>query len=387
MKKFLAFLLIFTMIFAVPVFGQLSRQEVSGVLLEVMEGVNSQAGFNFANFVERAGLTHDDVVQIIMVEMADDMELLMQHYGDDWLVYAIHDFIIYFMEELEWEGTAAAVELLTSYHRNASGWTPTDDISPEDVSKALTDIAERLRVEEGFDFAEILEEAGLTHDDVVNIFWMILTIPGEGEWFVDQYGDDWLEYALLYFLEESQGEAEQGMDAAVRHLLFAHVIYGIMDVLGHENAEDFLSSPLLFSFADEDEDALISALADEHFFITFERLVSQYGVDGFMEIFDVDPLEAFIAYIMGEHVPAVVYLDEMLGGLVAETLESYAEYFEVIMSLDDILEAGSDIVIDADLNFDYELYEELFMFHDTILAYEETVITADELEQLFYFET
>ncbi|MCL2356077.1 MAG: hypothetical protein FWC70_02800 [Defluviitaleaceae bacterium] len=296
--------------------GEISREMISDALLTATEFAREESGFDFDEIIALAGLSHYDVVDMLSEELRQDMRALIARHGEQWLAYSAFVLVEFFGEQVGRAGEDSAAQMLRTEHFIATG----GEASPEEVSIALRNAIELARVyDPDFDFDEIVRLSGLTHDELVALISGMLEFSGERERQIRRYGAEWLERSIFDFIGEVWDDAQRnGPEAAALLLAASHGFIGVIDILGMDNAEEFFMTVSDVVDIVADEDVFIAAVAGGEFLSILERLVDRYGVNGFMEVFNIDTTDALWGIIEGRHVPAIAYLDEMLGGIFSD---------------------------------------------------------------------
>lgn len=203
------------------------------------------------------------------------------------------------------------------------------DITREDIADVFEAVA-AYYLEGGFDFRALLQAAGLSDGQFIEMAYTVIGIPGEREWLYGRHGEFWLVEQVLVMVREMELFMRfDEDDLAVLRLRLYWATSEMLRTLGYDVSEEIFSQmDVLVWFFDEEE--VFSAIANNPGYGEAIAHLALYSEAELIDIFGFDWFDALEAFVDGEDVPqGFVYLDRLLGGFMAEnkeTLEQMIEY-------------------------------------------------------------
>jgi hypothetical protein len=259
------------------------------------------------------------------------------------------------------------------------------NVTRQDVAAVTEAVLSYFIEVENFNMRELLAAAQLTEAQLVDMLYAMLEINDAADDMFRWYGEEWLSVFVYEFFVNIRYEVQwEGEEYAVNLLHVLWVVYAeTTRVLGAENAGEFFDDAFSSFFMFLDDDEILEAIASGGQFIsTMERLVAQYGADGFLRLFDFDFYEAVETLIAGGTPPrGFTYADELLGGLFSEYIDYFAEIIEWERERDALWAEQEAVHINFERTIDSLIYFMDFIFYESSLS-----LTAQDSELKIIYE-
>ncbi|MCL2388637.1 MAG: hypothetical protein FWC89_13980 [Defluviitaleaceae bacterium] len=184
----------------------------------------------------------------------------------------------------------------------------------EDIADILEEAIAFYYNQHDFDFTVIMEMAEISKDKIVESFVAMHENPDANDWFVWVHGNAWIDAELRHFIRSAKNEVNtRGYEFAVpvAQSFIEHL--ELIKILGFYEAVNLIS--MIQVLADELNEPAYMVFASGQASRTLERLVADYG-NGFATL-----LFGEIAFRWSMW----NYLDEMMGGLLSENEELFAQ--------------------------------------------------------------
>jgi len=260
-----------------------------------------------------------------------------------------------------------------------------EDITREDVAVVIEAIAEFYLEFYDANLTEIIETAELSRDNLIEILWFFVDSSDFRGWFIQRYDESWVFHAVNEIISEVITTASfEGTESAAMHLRRYWVSTESIRILGLENAELFFSLFDVFESFLVDEVTYTTISSSSLFLEKLAALVEEYGIDGFMELYNFNLRNAIEALLEDSPPLGLIYLDELLDGLITDNIAVFSQALEEVRTQEINSQTwGAEQQEWANWEMHIDILEALA---DFITNEEATSLTANDLERKFTFE-